>query len=172
MPELIPVLSAGEIALRIKKIAGQISADYRGRDLVLIAVLKGSFVFLSDLIRQLTVPVKIDFLQADSYGSGTASCGKVNITKPIGIEIRDKDVLLVEDIVDTGLTLTCLLDHLRSFSPKSLEVCAFIDKRERREASVNIAYAGHRLDKGFLVGYGLDYAEDYRHLPGLFHLQL
>lgn len=172
MPELIPVLSAGEIALRIKKIAGQISADYRGRDLVLIAVLKGSFVFLSDLIRQLTVPVKIDFLQAVSYGSGTSSCGKVSITKPIGIEIRDKDVLLVEDIVDTGLTLTCLLDHLRSFSPKSLEVCAFIDKRERREASVNIAYAGHRLDKGFLVGYGLDYAEDYRHLSGLFHLQL
>jgi hypoxanthine phosphoribosyltransferase len=172
MPELIPVLSAEEIARRVKDIAERISSEYSDRELVLIAVLKGSIVFLSDLIRQLTIPVKIDFLQASSYGAGTVSCGKVKLTRPLEIDIRGRDVLLVEDIVDTGTTVNCLLDYLKTFQPKSLRVCALIDKRERREAAVPIAYAGHTVDRGFLVGYGLDFAEDYRHLAGLYHLQL
>jgi hypoxanthine phosphoribosyltransferase len=172
MRELIPVLAADEIHLLVKSMAQRISVDYRDRDLVLIAVLKGSFIFLADLIRQLTIPVKVDFLQARSYGADTRSCGTIRLLKDIGIDIREKDVLLVEDIVDTGLTVNWILDHLRSFQPRSLSVCAFIDKRERRETEVPIAYSGHVTKAGFLVGYGLDYAEAYRHLPGIYHLEL
>ena len=172
MRELTPVLTAGEIHLLVKRMAQQISDDYRGRELVLIAVLKGSFIFLADLVRQLTLPVKIDFLQASSYGADTRSSGSVRLVKDVGVDIRGKDVLLVEDIVDTGFTVNWLLDHLRSFQPRSLGVCVFIDKRERREAQVPIAYAGHVTQEGFLVGYGLDYAEEYRHLPGIYHLSM
>jgi hypoxanthine phosphoribosyltransferase len=172
MTELVPVLRAVEIDLLVKKLARQISTDYQGRELICIGVLKGAFVFLSDLIRQLTVPVKVDFLQAASYGSGTESSGTVHVSKRVEIDIRGKDILLVEDIVDTGLTLARLLDYLRSFHPGSLQVCALIDKRERRQREVPVAYVGQAVSHGFLVGYGLDYAEDYRHLPGIYHLQL
>lgn len=171
MPRLIPVLSAEEIALRVKQLGAQISADYQGRELVLVGVLKGAFVFLADLARQIRLPMKIDFLQAASYGTETRSSGAVSLLKPIEIDIRDKDVLLVEDIVDTGLTVQRLLDLLRSCGPRSLKLCAMIDKRERREVEVPIAYAGHTVSHGFLVGYGLDFAEDYRHLDGIFHFQ-
>jgi hypoxanthine phosphoribosyltransferase len=172
MPELIPVLTAAEIHRLVQNMAQRISEDYRGRDLMLIGVLKGSFIFLSDLIRLLSIPVKIDFLQAASYGTGTDSSGTIQILKGINLDIRGNDVLLVEDIVDTGLTIRWILDHLRSFQPRSLSVCALIDKRERREIDVQIAYAGHRVESGFLVGYGLDYAEQYRQLPGIYHLNL
>lgn len=172
MRELTPVLTADEIHLLVKKIAQRISADYQDREVVLVAVLKGSFIFLSDLIRQMTLPVKIDFLQAGSYGLGTASCGTVRLVKDIALDIRGKDVLLVEDIVDTGLTVNRILDHLRSFQPRSLKLCVLIDKRERRQVDVPIAYTGYVAESGFLVGYGLDYAEDYRQLPGIYHLNL
>lgn len=171
MPKLIPVLTADQIHQVVKSVAERISRDFQGRELVLIGVLKGSFIFLADLVRQLRIPVKVDFLQARSYGSDTSSCGTVRLTKDIDVVIRDKDVLLVEDIVDTGLTLSCLLSHLKGLGPRSLGVCALIDKRERRAADVPIAYAGHATAEGFLVGYGLDYAEDYRELPGIFHLE-
>ena len=172
MSKLIPVLAADEIHLLVKNMAQRISADYRDRELVMVAVLKGSFVFLADLIRQLTIPVQVDFLQACSYGAGTQSCGAVRLVKDIGVDIRRKDVLLVEDIVDTGRTVNWILDHLKSFQPLSVSVCTLIDKRERREAEVPIVYSGHVTEKGFLVGYGLDYAEAYRHLPGLYDLKL
>jgi hypoxanthine phosphoribosyltransferase len=171
MAELTPVLTAGEIHLLVKRLAQRISEDYQGRELVLVAVLKGAFIFLSDLVRQLAIPVKIDFLQAASYGSGTASSGTIRLSKDIDIDIRGKDVLLVEDIVDTGLTLQRILDHLRAFHPRELKVCALLDKRERRAVEVPLAYVGQLVEKGFLVGYGLDCAEDYRHLPGLYRLQ-
>ena len=172
MSELIPLLAADEIHLLVKSMAQRISVDYRGRELVMIGVLKGAFIFLADLIRQLTIPVKVDFLQACSYGAGTQSCGAVLLVKDIGVDIRKKDVLLVEDIVDTGLTVNRMLDHLKSFHPASVGVCTLIDKRERREAEVPIAYAGHVTEKGFLVGYGLDCDEAYRHLPGIYHLKI
>jgi hypoxanthine phosphoribosyltransferase len=172
MSELTPILSAHEIHLLVKNMAQRISVDYRDRELVMIAVLKGSFIFLADLIRELTIPVKVDFLQAGSYGAGTQSCGAIRLLKDIGMDIREKDVLLVEDIVDTGLTVKWILDHLKSFQPSSLSVCALIDKRERRETEVPILYSGHATAKGFLVGYGLDCAEAYRHLPGLYNLKL
>jgi hypoxanthine phosphoribosyltransferase len=172
MRELIPILTADEIHLLVKSMAQRISEDYRDRELVLIAVLKGAFIFLADLVRQLTLPVKIDFLQVSSYGADTRSSGSVRLVKDVGVDICGKDVLLVEDIVDTGFTVNWLLDHLRSFQPMSLGVCVFIDKRERREVQVPIAYAGHVAQEAFLVGYGLDYAEDYRHLPGIYHLSM
>jgi hypoxanthine phosphoribosyltransferase len=172
MPELIPVLSAAELRQMVLDLAQRISADYKGRDLVLIGVLKGSFIFLSDLIRQLTIPVKIDFVQASSYGNDTQSCGSIRLLKGVDLNIRGKDVLAVEDIVDTGLTIRWIIDYLMSFQPRSVTVCTLIDKQERREVDVPIAYTGHAAGRGFLVGYGLDYAEQYRHLPEIYHLNL
>lgn len=172
MAKLTPVLTADQIHQAVTLLAERISRDFQGRELVLIGVLKGAFIFLSDLVRRLRIPVRLDFLQARSYGSGTSSCGTVRLTKDIDVVIRDKDVLVVEDIVDTGLTLNCLLSHLKGMGPRSLGVCTLIDKRERRVGEVPIAYAGHVTTEGFLVGYGLDYAEDYRELPGIFHLEL
>jgi hypoxanthine phosphoribosyltransferase len=170
MPELTPVLTADEIHLLVQNLAQRITSDYQGRELVLVAVLKGAVIFLSDLIRQLAIPVKIDFLQAGSYGGETISSGVIRLSKDIDIDIRGKDVLVVEDIVDTGLTIQRILHHLMSFHPRSLKVCALIDKRERREVDVPIAYAGQTVQEGFLVGYGLDCAESYRQLPGIHRL--
>ncbi|CAB5133868.1 Hypoxanthine-guanine phosphoribosyltransferase (EC [Olavius algarvensis associated proteobacterium Delta 3] len=172
MPELIPVLSREEIKERIAGVAVQISKDYENRELVLIGVLKGAFVFLSDLIRHLTIPVQLDFVSISSYGSGTASTGEIRLTKDLGIAISGKDVLIVEDIIDSGQTLQWLSDYLRTLDPKSVRTCTFIDKRERREENIPVDYACHTVEEGFLVGYGLDYAEDYRYLPGIYHLKL
>jgi len=170
MAELTPVLTPDALHLLVKKLAERISADYQGQELVLVAVLKGAVIFLSDLIRQLAIPVKIDFLQAASYGSETVSSGAIRLAKDIEMDIRGKNVLVVEDIVDTGRTINRILDHLNGFEPHSLKVCALIDKRERREVEVPIAYAGQAVSEGFLVGYGLDCAENYRHLPGIYRL--
>ena len=169
---MIPVLSREEIKDRISGVAVQISKDYENRELVLIGVLKGAFVFLSDLIRLLTIPVKLDFVSVTSYDSGTSSTGEIRLTKDLGIDINGKDVLIVEDIVDSGLTLQWLSEYVRSLDPKSVKVCTFIDKRERREEKIFVDYACHVVEEGFLVGYGLDYAEDYRYLPGIYHLKL
>jgi hypoxanthine phosphoribosyltransferase len=172
MPELIPVLDQNQIAAAVRELAQKISRDYQHRNLVMVAVLNGAFIFLADLVRQLTIPVKIDFLRAASYGSDQCSSGEVRLTKKTEIKIARQDVIVVEDIVDTGLTTACLLDHLKTLKPKSLQVCTLIDKRERRQKNIPVAYAGHVVDKGFLVGYGLDYAEDYRNLPQIFHLKI
>jgi hypoxanthine phosphoribosyltransferase len=170
MPELTPILSAAELRRLVFDLAQRIEADYRGRDLVLIGVLKGSFVFLSDLIRELRMPMKIDFVQASSYGSGTESSGHIQLSKGIGLDIRNQDVLVVEDIVDTGLTVRWIIDYLESFQPRGVAVCALINKPGRREVDVPIAYAGYEAGDGFLVGYGLDYAEQYRQLPDICQL--
>jgi hypoxanthine phosphoribosyltransferase len=172
MPELKPLLPADEIDRLVGDLAGRVSSDYRGRELVLVAVLKGAFIFLSDLARKLAFPVKIDFVQAASYGTGLAPTGQIRLIKELGIDIRNKDVLLVEDIIDTGHTIDYLLDYLRTFHPRSLAVCALIDKRERREREIPAAYVGRVVSQGFLVGYGLDYAEEYRNLPGIYDLNL
>lgn len=171
MPELIPILKKEEIDQRVAEIARKISADYSGRDLVLVGILKGAFVFLSDLMRALTIPVQIDFICASSYGCGTTSSGNIQLTKGLDLDIKNKDVLIVEDIVDTGLTLSCLIRDLQSFSPNSVKICAMIDKRERRQSPLTVDYACHQVEEGFLVGYGLDFAEKYRELPGIYHLK-
>lgn len=172
MPELIPVLPKKMIEKKISAVARELTSDYKGRKPVFIGVLKGAFVFLSDLVRHMEIPVYIDFLQAASYGKETSSSGDIRILHDIGIDIADRDVVLVEDIIDTGLTLAFLMEHLKSFDPASIRVCTLIDKRERREQTVDIHYACHHVQEGFLVGYGLDYAEDYRHLPDIYHLKL
>ncbi|MEE9403076.1 MAG: hypoxanthine phosphoribosyltransferase [Desulfobacteria bacterium] len=173
MPEeLLPVLSRAEIAQTVKSLARQISKDYAKKDLCIIGVLNGVFVFLADLVRELTIAVQVDFVRLASYGSGTVSSGNVQTTKEIELDVKDRDVLIVEDIVDSGLTIDFLLKYLEQFHPKSIKVCAFIDKTERRQVQVPIDYVGHVVDSGFLVGYGLDFDEKYRELPEIYHLKL
>lgn len=172
MPEIVSFLKREEIDSLVSDVAKRISSDCQGQELVLIGILKGAFIFLSDLIRKLTIPIEIDFIGASSYETGTSSSGKVRLTKEIEIDVENKDILIVEDIIDTGLTLSFLMDYLKSCGPKSLKVCTLLDKRERRIADVKIDYACRVLESGFLVGYGLDYAEKYRHLPEIFHLKL
>jgi hypoxanthine phosphoribosyltransferase len=172
MPELIPVLTEKEIDRLISSMAQRISEDYKDKQLVIIGVLKGAFIFLGDLARNLTVPVEIDFIQFSSYGNKDSSSGDVQLRSDISLELRGKDVLVVEDIIDSGLTMTKLFKHLESFNPESIRVCTFIDKHERREVDFKADYVCHSVEGGFLVGYGLDYAEKYRNLPALYHLNL
>jgi hypoxanthine phosphoribosyltransferase len=171
MPNLIPVLTKKEIDKAVSEIARSISSDYKDCDLILICVLKGAFIFLSDLIRQLSIPVKVDFAGLSSYGTQTSTSGSIHLTKDIEIDLKDTDVLIIEDIIDTGLSLTYLVDHIKKSNPKSVKICALIDKRERRKADISIDYVGHIIEKGFLVGYGLDYAEKFRNLPEVYHLK-
>lgn len=171
MSELIPVLSREDIEKSIAGLAERISADYRHRTPILVGVLKGAFVFLADLIRQMTIPVKIDFIRTASYGDQTSSSGTIRLTKELEIDISGKDVLVVEDIVDSGITLRWLTDYLNGLGPASVRICALLDKRERRQVDVHVDYACHVVQEGFLVGYGLDYAEDFRHLPAIYHLK-
>lgn len=172
MPELIPVLKKDAIQKIVADVARRISTDYQDKELVLLGVLKGSFIFLSDLMRQLSIQAKVDFIGASSYGSGTSSSEKITITKDIDIDIRNKDVLIVEDIIDTGITLAYIIEHLKSFGPKSVKICAFLDKKERRKRAVSIDYTGYGVAAGFLVGYGLDFDEQYRNLPDIYHLKI
>ncbi len=169
--EMIPVLSRAEIAQKVKTLAKRISRDYEHRELHIVAVLNGAFMFLADMVRELSIPVKIDFIRLSSYGSGTESSGNIRITKEIELDIRDQDVLLVEDIVDSGLTVAYIFEYLKSFRPKSVKVCAFIDKTERRQTHVAIDYVGCLVEHGFLVGYGLDFDEKYRALPDIYRLE-
>lgn len=164
--------SRREIQKRVKELAGIISDDYRQEELILIGVLKGAFVFLSDLARNLSIPVKLDFVRLASYGSRSQSQGEIRLIKTIEIPIENKHVLVVEDIVDSGLTMNFLLDFLKQENPKSVRICALIDKKERREVPVNVDYVGFSIPEGFIVGYGLDFDERYRHLPALYHLVL
>lgn len=171
MPEeMTLVLSRAEISQKVKGLAQRISEDYTGKELIVLGVLKGCFIFLADLIREITIPVQVDFVRLASYGSNTKSSGTIRITKEAELDIRDRDVLIVEDIIDSGVTIAYLLDHLKSFSPKSVKVCAFIDKSERREVQVPIDYAGIMVEQGFLVGYGLDFDEKYRALPAIYRI--
>jgi len=171
MPDdLSLLLSPQEIDDKVAALAEQISRDYKDRDLVLIGVLKGAFMFLADLSRKLTIPATIDFVWCSSYGGGDTSTENVLRISGIRTDISGKDVLIVEDILDTGITIRDLLTYLRSFHPSSLGVCVFIDKHERRSTDVTADYAGHFAEKGFLVGYGLDYAEQYRHLPAVYEM--
>ena len=166
--ERVPVIQKQEIREAIADLAGRISADYKDRSLVCIGALKGAFIFMADLVREITIPLEIDFIGASSYGGETSTSGRIRLTKPVDISLKDKDVLVVEDIVDTGLTLGFVIDYLKTFGPASVKVCSLIDKKERRQIEIAIDYPGIAVDKGFLVGYGLDYDEQYRHLPEIF----
>ena len=165
--ELKPLFSRQEIAEAVARLAVEISADYADKQLVLVGVLKGAFVFLADLIRDLTIPVEIDFVRLASYGSRKESSGEVAVKKDVEITLAGKDVLIVEDIVDTGLSLTFLMDHLGTHNPSSLRVCALVDKKFRRKIEVTVDYTGFAIDDGFIVGYGIDFNERYRSLPDI-----
>jgi hypoxanthine phosphoribosyltransferase len=165
-PELGEVLvSAEDLQRRVAELGEQISRDYAGRSLLLIGVLKGAVFFLSDLMRFIDIPVEVDFMAVASYGSATDSSGVVRILKDLDAAIEDRDVLIVEDIVDSGLTLQYLLRNLGSRGPRSLEVCALLTKPERRKVDLPTRYVGFEIPDRFVVGYGLDYAERHRNLP-------
>jgi len=164
------LISAEEITSIVKKLADQISKDYNGRELVLVCILKGAFVFLSDLIRHLRIPVQVDFVRLASYGSGMKTCGKIEITKDVEIPVEKKDVLIIEDIIDSGRTLQFLKDHLTLSNPRSVKICALLDKKARREVEMEADYLGTEVDDVFIVGYGIDFNENYRHLPEIYYV--
>ncbi|MGK2945129.1 MAG: hypoxanthine phosphoribosyltransferase [Desulfuromonadales bacterium] len=162
-----PLFSAGEIAARVAELATQIDKDYQGREILMIAVLKGSFLFIADLIRAVKTPAVIDFVRLASYGSATQSSGIIEVRKDLEMSIKGKDVLVVEDIVDSGLTLESLRNMLLNRQPASLKVCTLIDKQAQRVTNVPVDYIGFSMDNGFIVGYGLDLDERYRDLPDI-----
>jgi hypoxanthine phosphoribosyltransferase len=153
------------LSSRIAELGDEISTDYAGRDLLLVGVLKGAVFFMADLMRRLTVPCEIDFMAISSYGTATDSSGVVRILKDLDINIEGRHVLIVEDIIDSGLTLSYLLRNLEARAPATLEVCALMTKPERREIDVGVRYVGFDIPNKFVIGYGLDFAERYRNLP-------
>jgi hypoxanthine phosphoribosyltransferase len=159
------LVGAEDLTRRVKELADQISRDYADKDLLLIGVLKGAVFFVSDLMRHLDIPVEVDFMAVASYGSATRSSGVVRILKDLDAAIEGRDVLIVEDIVDSGLTLQYLLRNLAGRNPRSLEVCALLIKPERREVDLHTRYVGFEIPDRFAIGYGLDHAERYRNLP-------
>ncbi|MFL6006650.1 MAG: hypoxanthine phosphoribosyltransferase [Gaiellaceae bacterium] len=153
------------VAARVAELGADVSTDYADRDLLLVGVLKGAVFFMADLMRQLTIPCEVDFLAISSYGASTDSSGVVRILKDLDINIEGRDVLVVEDIIDSGLTLSYLMRMLESRNPASLEVCALLTKPARREIDVRVRYTGFEIPNEFVIGYGLDFGERYRNLP-------
>ena len=162
---IVTMLSREDIAKRVSELGEQITKDYRDGSLVIICVLKGSFVFASDLARAIDLPLRIDFLGVRSYGEGTETSGVVQITQDLSRPIEHEDVLIVEDIVDTGLTIAHLMDLLRTRAPRSVKVCSLLHKPVRSRVQVKVDYLGFTIEDKFVVGYGLDFAERYRNLP-------
>ena len=159
------LVQADELQHRVRELGAEISRDYEGRDLLLVGVLKGAVFFLSDLMRHIDVPCEVDFMAVASYGSSTDSSGVVRILKDLDAPLEHRDVLIVEDIVDSGLTLSYLLRNLQARGPASLEVCALLTKPDRRKVDLPARYIGFEIPDRFAIGYGLDYAERYRNLP-------
>ena len=159
------LISEQEISAKLEELAGQIDRDYAGQEVLLVGVLKGAFMVISDLSRALTVPVQIDFMAVSSYGSATSTSGVVRILKDLDKDIVGRHLLIVEDIIDSGLTLAYLLRNLRSRGPASVEVCALLRKPDAAKVQIPVKYVGFDIPNEFVVGYGLDYAENYRNLP-------
>lgn len=160
------ILYTGEaLQARVKDIAAEIDRDYAGRAPMLISVLRGSFIFMADLMRSITLPCTVDFMAVSSYGSGTTSSGQVKITKDLSESIEGRDIIVVEDILDSGNTLSYLLEYLKARHPASIKLCTLLDKPSRRTKPVTADYTGFTVEDLFVVGYGLDYAEKYRNLP-------
>lgn len=159
------LFSEEQLSKRVGELAAQITRDYQGSEIVLISVLRGSFVFMADLCRRIDLPCTIDFLSVSSYGTGTVSSGQVQITKDLSGNIEGKHIIVVEDILDSGNTLSYLLKLLEQRKPASIRLCTLLDKPERRVKPVEVRYSGFTIPDAFVVGYGLDYAEHYRNLP-------
>ena len=170
--KIIEKISEKRIHQEIRRIAKDIVSEYQDKEPILIGVLNGVFVFFADLIREISIPIKIDFVRLASYGSKNISSGKIVLTKDVELPIEGKPVIIVEDIIDTGLTLTYLVSHIKERKPESVKICALINKIERREKEINIDYWGFDIKEGFIVGYGLDYNERFRHLPYILSLEM
>ena len=154
-----------QIQARVAELGAEITRDYAGQDVLVIGILKGAFVFCADLLRAMQVPAQVDFMAVSSYGSSTESSGVIKILKDLDSSVEGRHVLLVEDIVDSGLTLKYLREYLTHHNPASLKVCVLLDKPSRRKTEVKVDYTGFAIPDEFIVGYGIDYAEQYRHLP-------
>ena len=159
------ILSQEDISDIVKDLGKKISEDYKGKDLLVVSILKGSVLFMADLMREITIPCNIDFMAVSSYGSGTVSSGEVKIIKDLDKPIEGKELLIVEDILDSGKTLSYIMSILKARNPKSIEICTLFDKPDRREAQVYAKYIGSNVPNEFIVGYGRDYNEYYRNLP-------
>ncbi|HVN24695.1 MAG TPA: hypoxanthine phosphoribosyltransferase [Syntrophorhabdales bacterium] len=164
---LKPLFTRQQIRKAVKRLGTAISRDYRGEEVICICILKGSFMFTSDLVREIKLPTIVDFIRVSSYGHGTSSKGEITITKDLEVDIAGKHVLIIEDIVDSGLTLKWLRDTLLDRNPKSLKIVCLLDKKARRKIDIACDYIGLAIDDGFVVGYGIDYAEKYRNLPDI-----
>ncbi|HAA84615.1 MULTISPECIES: hypoxanthine phosphoribosyltransferase [Thermodesulfobacterium] len=170
-PQLKLVISEKDILHKIKELANKIDNDFNEEPVVFIGTLKGAFMFLSDLVKHIKNPnVEVDFVRVKSYGLSDKSSGNVELVKDLELPVEGKNVIIVEDIVDTGLTLKFLYERIKELNPKTLKVCALINKKERREVDVPVDYIGFEVEKGFLVGYGLDFAERYRHLSEVYEV--
>ncbi|MBV5318341.1 MAG: hypoxanthine phosphoribosyltransferase [Desulfobulbaceae bacterium] len=164
------IISRLQLQAKVEELGRQLTQEFQGRQLVLLGVLNGAFIFAADLCRAIDLDLEIDFIRVTSYGESTQSSGSIRLLKEPSIDLTGKDVLLVEDIVDTGITMAWLQEHFRQSPAKSVKICSLIDKKERRTVPVDVDYIGFSLDKGFLVGYGLDCAEKYRNLPAIYAL--
>jgi len=170
-PKLHTLFRRDKIEATVKRLAAEIKEDYHGKYPLLVGVLKGSFMFMADLVRLLDFPLEVEFIRLSSYGRGRQSSGKIKVVQGLRSEIKGREVLVVEDIVDTGLTTAFLLAHLQRKKPASLKLCALIDKPSRRQVAVSINYLGFTVPDKFLVGYGLDWDQKFRNLPDLFILE-
>lgn len=159
------MLSEEEIKAKVIELGKQIEKDFQGQDLLVVGILKGASVFVADLIRNINLDVNIDFMSVSSYGNSTESSGSVKILKDLDVDIKGKNVLIVEDIIDSGLTLSNLTKELNTREPKSLKICTLLDKPQRRKVNIPVDYVGFVIEDKFIVGYGIDYAEKYRNLP-------
>ncbi len=159
------MITEEQLKQRVKELGKQISEDYKGEEILVVGILKGAILFLSDLVREISVDTKIDFMAVTSYGSSTKSSGVVRILKDLDSGIEDQNVIIVEDIIDSGITLHYLRDYLLGRMPKTLKICTLLDKPERREADIKADYTGFEIENKFIVGYGLDYDQKYRNLP-------
>lgn len=161
------LLSRSVIAERLQLLGAEISKDYSGQKspILLVGVLRGSFIFLADLVRKIQVPCEIDFIEVSSYGSGTVTSGSVQLRRDLRAQIKDRNVILVEDIVDTGHTVKFLKEHIQKLSPKSLKICSLLDKPSRRQVQASVDYIGFSIEDHFVVGYGLDFDDKYRQIP-------
>ncbi len=169
--KLIPLYTKEQIQNKVAELGSKIADDYKGEEIICVCVLKGAVFFFTDLVRAIgekCPELIIDFLRASSYGDGTQTSSVVKITKDVDMDVRGRNVLFIEDVIDSGVTMSKLIPMFRERSAKSVKLCALIDKRERRETSIEIDYAGFVLDRGFIVGYGLDLAEKYRQLPAIY----
>ncbi|MBI5558265.1 MAG: hypoxanthine phosphoribosyltransferase [Deltaproteobacteria bacterium] len=165
------ILTRQQIQKKVEELGRRISEDFRDEELLLVGVLNGAFIFLADLAREIALDLRIDFIRVASYGAGSSSAGTVTFTKDVELPVRGKKILLVEDIIDTGRTIARLKQHFLGQGAVSVQVCALIDKKERREVEVQADYTGFDVAEGFLVGYGLDFAEQHRCLPDIYHLE-